>query len=1191
MATFSPSPAPRRSTRIRARSPTRRNPTIGRLESPSVENSNLTENELFRSAMDVDEVLPDSGLSSTGEIIYAKTEELSVSFYANLPVEVKQVLRNADFCKTPYTGEIDTTTGFALVASAQTCFVWQHAQAIKGTPTCYIFACPQDTHQNLPLDRRNSPFHALVPHGSSREPGLILISSTGQIRFWDSISIGLAGGDRYDISSLDLADEDDHVTSLVRSDPQTFIVATSLGNLYRLMITSTGGKCHLTSRAFTQPGSRSFSGLLPSFFTATPSMMDLKSYIRSISLGLQSSTGERDLWVLTEERVQKWVIKTDGWEEKKLDLGIADSLQSAVQEFLGIRQEPGEWLQWSIELLDLAVEDAGMVAVLLSYCGKEGGVSVRRLYALAHLAFVGKTFEIADIKTVPYQSTSTSPVPAHPRIQVLFSGSLISVQFGDAVALCARESEYQDRLELKSTIDRTLGVGVSQTNNTLLVLTASTLMKVHLDMERILAFNPDTGRTNLIKSIMMQAILYGPSPENPLHFSFPPEVDEESLMRGAEQLSRAVLRSDPEVVRNNHDLSAQLTSRKDRLSWLIGFINDNSVLVKMSQRSRQKLAMDAEKLYASHQLWLQYNELLATLPKHSVLNDCVHAYMADVADGPHEDVMRAFFRLRVSDVGKLLKKILDIVTLSSQQAGRDVSQLLAEANSILVTVLRSAFDYRTYNLKVYGIDLPMIFPWTSRPAVVDTVLASFDATTKAVESRYFDSSNQGKLQQSQLPELAALLFECIKERLDWLSSPIAAAEPGVGRDKDELEHRFTLLRPEVLETLRRFGHQDTAFQLAEKYHDFSSLVALCHKDVAYPPTENPNLDRIQSYVDRFKYDFACQLYRWYIQHGELRVMFNQSSALQSGYLERFFSEEPNAAISWIYNIGKEHYERAAADLLEEASKASNLEVKHLMLSVGKLSHLAQLHETSVSADQSVLDAFHDDLDFISVHETLLQDFRTAIQGLRGRQSLENQIEHITKAKASPLIDQKALTNVFKDLVRQLLQGRALSIEDIVDLLTLKDNTTSVEDYGTALHLLARVDNLPETRKLSAFRTVWRRIFLHDDWENIRKTANISDAELKERFQNTALYATLYSILPSINQPNGFVTEPNFALVIPSTMEVASRWPGISAEQVDAIVRDYTTESDRLGDLDLEDVYHRVYELAIHDKVWQGSTGE
>jgi nuclear pore complex protein Nup133 len=33
-----------------------------------------------------------------------------------------------DFYRDAYTGEIDTVTGFALVASMQTCFVWQHAQ-------------------------------------------------------------------------------------------------------------------------------------------------------------------------------------------------------------------------------------------------------------------------------------------------------------------------------------------------------------------------------------------------------------------------------------------------------------------------------------------------------------------------------------------------------------------------------------------------------------------------------------------------------------------------------------------------------------------------------------------------------------------------------------------------------------------------------------------------------------------------------------------------------------------------------------------------------------------------------------------------------------------------------------------------------------------------------------------------------
>jgi Cu/Ag efflux pump CusA len=32
-------------------------------------------------------------------------------------------------------------------------------------------------------------------------------------------------------------------------------------------------------------------------------------------------------------------------------------------------------------------------------------------------------------------------------------------------------------------------------------------------------------------------------PQNPLHFSFPPEIDEESLMSGASRLSSAILES------------------------------------------------------------------------------------------------------------------------------------------------------------------------------------------------------------------------------------------------------------------------------------------------------------------------------------------------------------------------------------------------------------------------------------------------------------------------------------------------------------------------------------------------------------------------------------------------------------------------------------------------------------------------
>lgn len=69
--------------------------------------------------------------------------------------------------------------------------------------------------------------------------------------------------------------------------------------------------------------------------------------------------------------------------------------------------------------------------------------------------------------------------------------------------------------------------------------------------------------------------------KNPLLFTFPPDLDEESLISGAEQLSRAVLASDAELVQQLPDLGRQLIERKDRLRFLISFINENAALGKV----------------------------------------------------------------------------------------------------------------------------------------------------------------------------------------------------------------------------------------------------------------------------------------------------------------------------------------------------------------------------------------------------------------------------------------------------------------------------------------------------------------------------------------------------------------------------------------------------------------------------------
>ena len=66
---------------------------------------------------------------------------------------------------------------------------------------------------------------------------------------------------------------------------------------------------------------------------------------------------------------------------------------------------------------------------------------------------------------------------------------------------------------------------------------------------------------------------------------------------------------------------------------------------------------------------------------------------------------------------------------------------------------------------------------------------------------------------------------------------------------------------------------------------------------------------------------------------------------------------------------------------------------------------------------------------------------------------------------------------------------------------------------------------------------------------------------------------------------GYETSPDEALMTPTMTEITSRWPGFTQEQVEALVQDYNLECDRLGEMDLNDVVHRVRELAVHDVEW------
>lgn len=121
----------------------------------------------------------------------------------------------------------------------------------------------------------------------------------------------------------------------------------------------------------------------------------------------------------------------------------------------------------------------------------------------------------------------------------------------------------------------------------------------------------------------------------------------------------------------------------------------------MSQSSRQRLATDAEKLYAAHQLWLKATERMSYVNAsyaqrlvgsrvtrssnpYTILPEAVYPYMRGVGEGHHEDFMRAFFRLKVDDIGSLFPHLLAIVRSSDHELTRDVLTIAPQANGIIL---------------------------------------------------------------------------------------------------------------------------------------------------------------------------------------------------------------------------------------------------------------------------------------------------------------------------------------------------------------------------------------------------------------------------------------------------------------------------------------------------------------------------
>lgn len=113
------------------------------------------------------------------------------------------------------------------------------------------------------------------------------------------------------------------------------------------------------------------------------------------------------------------------------------------------------------------------------------------------------------------------------------------------------------------------------------------------------------------------------------------------------------------------------------------------------------------------------------------------------------------------------------------------------------------------------------------------------------------------------------------------------------------------------------------------------------------------------------------------------------------------------------------------------------------------------------------------------------------------------------------------------------------------------------------------------------------MFSFISWNSLRLTVNISDAELNDRFRHTALYVALQATLTRPHQLEGYILPPSAAVSVPSSLDIALRWPGVSPDEAEALVGDYELECKKLELLDLEGMYESVKQLVTEDEGWTG----
>lgn len=995
---------------------------------------------------------------------------------------------------------------FGLVIVGNKAHVWKYTSP-EPTPETF-------THS---LGVQDNALGHLIPVTPSFKdvghPGLVLVgANSGQCVFWESVGGAASEGylrTRQQVRTQIKLYSGEVIEHVNRMDNVTLVLSLSSGRLVGLSLRDKDEAAlnHWTLRD-TKAGL--FSNIR-SAFSIAPNRRGITG-VRVVPSAPSAGRGWRIYVATSECHLGVWEVAEGGDATILADKDLKGLLSADVSTLYNTS---------SIYLHDIEyVAEENYLVVLTS------------ILVDSSIFFIIYTIDLHDDKVVSRHRVQSYVRPGldrgTPRLARPSPGDTLYVVLDHAVVLIdmvtksnlnfVEYGKWEDSILLKSSVS-ILGFGAEDNDKSksrdsaiVAITDAAGVLKITRfpeqdDKEQTRSLN--TLERGICKSRIEQGVFFAGGDFTPLQFAATGEYDvkfsDEVVCGCLMQVSHEICTStSPHLEGRSPGMGSSLEFRMDRLRILNQYASDNFG-AQIDVPTKLTLAANAEKLAACEAIWAMLDVKDGYIVLENIIVRCV-----DDNQQKSDDPVQDFFTSRILEASSLIYGVFD----NLQQPG--MGSIFAATIGAAISAILTAREESLTALQVSSDETGKDCPWWCEPRMMET----WDALFRFIAGHTRDDPRPlGPLAQSLCSQAVAAIT--------WAQNS--------GNDWKAYESTYHQRRGDWIQTVVSVGQVGQALHICETFHLYRCLAEILDHDLRVAVTNNNKQSEsdaeyaIRKYLHAFGYDFAAQLYAFWIETRDFESLFTRFQDYR-GLLKQFFRSGNHANISWILSLGLGEYQSAAEALVQAAKEGqetvaggNQLRNRLVQLSMAKLAFMqARAGMPNAAASREQTEVNHE-LDLSLIQRRLAEHFAGHAHG---SQLVSEQI-------FSPQLPE-GVAAAAKKLATRVGQNKVLTTLELIELCSCVSGFQ--EDALQAIS----VSNTPRTGIMSS--TVWIRALLETDWPEVLTKGDRTDQEQEAVLLDTPLFQLLKYAFDTglIGQQSSPLQTPDFAnLQIPNAASLAS----------------------------------------------------